>query len=366
MKIIHIIESLRAGGKERQLIETLKFFKSQNIIQCELIVMSDICDYNYIHNIGIETHYIIRKFKKDPAIFFKLYKIFKSKRPNIIHSWGSMCSVYALPAAKFLGIKFVNNFLQDASPIFRIKNKEWFRTKLTFPFSDKIAANSYAGLKAYHVPSNKSVCLHNGFDFSRINGIDKKENVKVKFNISTEYVVGMVASFTDNKDYFTFIECANYLLRKRNDITFIAIGDGKNFNKIRKVINPKVQDKIMMIGKQKRVLNIVNLFDIGILTTNTIVHCEGIPNAVMEFMALKIPVIVTDCGGNSELVENYRTGFLVKAFDPDILCNKIEQLIQNKKLANEYGRNGFEKLKNEFTLEKMGKKFLDLYANLYG
>ena len=58
-----------------------------------------------------------------------------------------------------------------------------------------------------------------------------------------------------------------------------------------------------MPGKQKRVLNIVNIFDIGILATQQEIHGEGISNAVMEYMALQKPIIVTDCGGNRELVE---------------------------------------------------------------
>ena len=97
----------------------------------------------------------------------------------------------------------------------------------------------------------------------------------------------MVASFSERKDHITFIAAAKKLMKKRNDITFITIGDGINFKAAKKLIYPEFQDNFKMVGKQNRVLNIVNLFDIGILTTNTPVHCEGIPNAVMEYMALK-------------------------------------------------------------------------------
>jgi len=178
MKILQIIDSLGSGGKERQLVETLKFLSGIDGINSELVVMSDDIHYSYIDDLNIKTYLVIRKSKKDLSIFFKFYRLFKETRPDVIHSWSSMCSVYAIFAAKMLGIKFVNGFLRNAPPSLRTNGKEQIRAKLTFPFSDIIAANSFAGLKAYNVPLKKSVCLHNGFDFNRINGLDKKKQLE--------------------------------------------------------------------------------------------------------------------------------------------------------------------------------------------
>ncbi|MBF0234977.1 MAG: glycosyltransferase family 4 protein, partial [Desulfamplus sp.] len=121
-------------------------------------------------------------------------------------------------------------------------------------------------------------------------------------------MVGMVASFSNKKDHKTFVDAAHRVLEKRKDITFILIGDGDFFDEIKNRIRPEFQDNFRMPGTQKRIMNIVNIFDIGVLATYT----EGISNAVMEYMALKKPVIVTDCGGNKELVEDHHTGFLVE------------------------------------------------------
>ena len=276
-----------------------------------------------------------------------------------------MSSVYALPAAKIIGIKFVNNFLQDSPEKLKITDKGWIRAKLTFPFSEKIAANSYAGLEAYNVPTKKRVCLHNGFDFSRTEGLDSKEDVRKRFNIHTKYVVGMVASFSENKDYQTFLSAAQMLLEKQKDITFVAVGDGDYFEFAKMIIKPEYKDYFKFTGKQKRVLNIINIFDIGVLTTNTRVHGEGIPNVVMEYMALKKPVIVTDCGGNRELVEDKRTGFLVEPSCPIQLKEKISFLLDSENLSAEFGDNGYQKLQQEFNLQTMGDSFLKLYRELF-
>jgi len=358
MKILHIIDTLRSGGKERQLVEALKYLSKQKNITCELIVMSGDVHYTYLDDLKIETHQFIRKYKKDPSIFFQFYQHFKNTKPDIIHCWNAMCSIYALPAAKLLKIKFVNNFLRNA-PV-NLSITERVCAKLTFPFSDKIAANSCAGLKSYNVPLNKSVCMHNGFDFTRIEGLDSKDSTRKLFGINTPRVVGMVASFSEKKDYSTFVKAAHMVLEKRDDVTFIAVGDGQYFDDIKKQIKPEFNERIRLLGKQQRVLNIVNLFDIGVLATYT----EGISNSIMEYMALRKPVIATNCEGNREIVENNQTGFLVDSTNPEQIKEKIFLLLDNNKLAERIGLNGYEKLKNEFSLEVMGRQFLALYREL--
>ncbi len=364
MKILHIIESLRSGGKERQLVETLKFLSKHNGITCDVVIMSDDIHYSYIEELNIKIHKITRKSKKDPIVFLKFYQLFSEIKPNVVHSWGSMCSVYAVPAVKLLRIKFVNNFLRDAPAKFSVQDTEWWRAKLTFPFSNVIAANSHAGLESYNVPYNKRACLHNGFDFSRIKGLDSDKSIRKKLNIMTENIVGMVATFSDKKDYKTFFDAAQIILKQRQDVTFIAIGDGENFDKIQKQIRPEFNKYFRMPGRQQRVLNIVQIFNIGILSTNISTHGEGIPNAVMEYMSLKKPVIVTDCGGNRELVDDNYTGFLVKAQDSKQMANKILLLLDNKTLATSFGNNGRNKLIKEFNLNVMGEAFLNLYRVL--
>jgi glycosyltransferase involved in cell wall biosynthesis len=364
VKIVHLTASLRAGGAERQLLETLKFFKNMNEITSEVMVMSDDIHYDYITELNIKVHCIIRKTKKDPSIFIKFYNFFRESKPDIIHSWHSMCSIYAIPAVKLLGIKFINNFLRNAPKYLDLKNLDWNIARLTFPFSDVIAANSYAGLDAYRVPAKKRACLHNGFDFSRIKNLADKKAIRNLFDIHTKYVVGMVASFSNKKDYKTFVDAAHIVLDKRKDITFMAIGGGDNFAEIKNRIKPEFQEHFKMPGTQKRILNIVNIFDIGILATNTRVHGEGIPNVVMECMALKKPVIVTDCGGNKELVENNITGFLVDPENPKQIAQKISLLLDNDILALELGQTGYKKLKKEFSLDVMGNEFLKLYRRI--
>ena len=166
MKILLFIESLRSGGKERRLVELIKGLQKYPDIECELVLTKKEIHYSDIFNTGIKFHYIIRKnLKKDPRLFLLFYKIAKKFKPDIIHVWGNMVAIYAIPAKVLLGIPMINNQITVA-PL-KVSGG-LFSHHITFPFSDRILANSYAGLKSYNAPKVKSSVIYNGFDFNRI------------------------------------------------------------------------------------------------------------------------------------------------------------------------------------------------------
>lgn len=361
MRIVHFIDTLRSGGKERQLVELLKGLVQYPNIETDVIIMSDNIHYSYIQDLGVNIHFLIRRTKKDPTIFFKLYRLLRRIKPDILHSWESMCSIYALPVVKLLKIKFVNGFLRNAPPGLSILNKVGLRARITFPFSDAIVANSQAGLAAYNAPSDKSYCVYNGFDFSRIENLEPVDKVKKKFGIKYDKVVGMVASFSENKDYVTFIEAAKDVIRQRDDVCFVTVGDGKNLEYCKSLVPEDMLDRILFLGRQKIVESIINVFDVGVLISNTKVHGEGISNSIMEYMALGKPVIANDCGGNRELVTE-ENGILIENMQKNSLCRSLLQLIDADALMILDPKNNM--IRNKFNLANMTHNYIDLYENI--
>jgi len=258
-----------------------------------------------------------------------------------------MCSIYAAPIAKLLGISFINGMVASAPSSLAFFSQAYCRAKLTFPMSDVIVANSCAGLKAFKVPKGKGVCIHNGFNFSRIQDLDDQKKIKQRFGINKEKVIGMVARFEDDKDYETFISSAKQILAKKRNVTFVAIGDGKNFERIQKSVEQNYNGKIRFLGKQDRVESIVNIFDIGVLATFT----EGISNSIMEYMALSKPVVATRCGGTSELVVDGQSGFLVNPGSIKELTEKVEYLLDNQKSAETMGKAGRDIIRQNFNIK---------------
>jgi glycosyltransferase involved in cell wall biosynthesis len=361
MKILFFIDCLTSGGKERRLVELMKVLKLSGNADFELVVMSNEIHYQEVFDLKINIHYLIRTTKKDMSVFGKFYKICRQYNPDIVHCWDSMTAIYSIPACKLLHIKFVNGMVADAPRRQNFLNKSWLRAKLTFPFSNIILANSKAGLTAYQVPIKKSFFIHNGFNFERINSIPKCRPFREQLQIDKEkYVIGMVASFSKYKDYQTFFKAAHQLLRKRTDIIFLAIGKDTDSDLCKNLIEVRYKEHFRLLGKKSGIESFIEMMDIGILSTFT----EGLSNSILEYMALGKPVIASTGGGTNEIVEDNKTGFLIPPSDPDQLAEKIEILLNDAELRKKMGIAGQERIKKEFTIDRMVNKYMAFYQSL--
>lgn len=361
MKILFFIESLHSGGKERRLVELIKGLSRDPNFEMELVLTKENIHYTEIERTGIKIHFFVRKIKKDPRIFIKFYSLAKKYKPDIIHVWGNMVAIYAIPTKIILGIPMINNEITDA----RINvSKSILSHKLTFPFSDKIISNSYAGLEAYNAPANKSSVIYNGFEFDRINNLESKDLIRDKFNIKTKFIVAMVASFTVYKDYTTFIKAALELLITNNDVTFLCIGGG-DFEKYKQIIGHENEINILFLGKQENIESIMNVCDIGVLISNSKLHGEGISNSLLEFMALSKPVIANDCGGTIEIVENNKNGFIIEDQNYLDLKDKILTLLEDENLRIMFGQESIKIVTKFFSIEKMINSFKLAYNDFF-
>jgi glycosyltransferase involved in cell wall biosynthesis len=103
---------------------------------------------------------------------------------------------------------------------------------------------------------------------------------------------------------------------------------------------------------------------IGILSTNETVHGEGTANALLEYMALSKPVVVSDNGGNREVVKDGQSGFVVKPGSPDEIAKHVNLLLGDSVLAQEVGRMGKAILIEKFDMDKMVNAYVDIYQTL--
>jgi glycosyltransferase involved in cell wall biosynthesis len=364
MRILHFTESLRRGGKERQIVELLKGLSPHHDIK-SFVAVTDEDKVRYeIDREYAQIIQLVRRGKKDLRLFKSLYELVSDLRIDIIHSWSSMCSIYAAPVAKLCGTIFVNGFVRDAPPHMTLWNKNYSRGKLTIPFSDIVVANSRAGLAAYRVPERKGVCIYNGFNHERVFDLTDQAELRSRLGITTPHIVGMVANFTPNKDYPVFVEMACRICDLRDDVTFIAVGDGETLLQVRDSVPPEHSRRIQFLGQRKDVERIANLFTVGVLATNSRVHGEGISNAITECMALGKPIVATNEGGTPELVLEGQTGFLVPSHDAGALTDRVLKLLNSAELASEFGMKGRRRIETAFSLDTMTNAYLCLYRGL--
>ena len=364
MKVLMVVDGLHPGGKERRLVELMRSLKARRDAEVELVVMSEEIRYPDVLTLGIPILRMIRRTPHDPGVFRRFYRLCRERAPDIIHTWDPMTSLYAAPVARLLGIPLVNGMVTKAPAQLSWRSLERIAGFLTFPLSAAVVGNSRAGLQSFRVPPGKGRCIHNGFNLDRLRGLDEPAETRKRLGITTPRVVAMVAAFTPKKDYSTFIRAARELLARRDDITFLAVGDGPTRAAAEAMMEPDQAGKILFPGWVSGVESLMRAVDIGVLATDADVHGEGIPNALLEFMALGKPVVATRTGGTGELVVEGATGFLVGNRDPGAMAARIQQILDDPALSHALGECGRTRVQSEFTIEAMTASYVELYRQL--
>lgn len=360
MKILFLIESLISGGKQRRLLELIHYFQRNGNNEIMLVITEDDIHYDYVHDLGIKLEIVKRKegIKKDPRLFFRFFKICKQFNPDIIHSFSIMTTIYAIPAKIMQGLPLISSTVADSERRYSNFSLNIVFFKIACYYSDIIISNSLAGLSAYGIKNNKrSLVVYNGVNISRFQKSYNVEKIKSEIGISSKYIVIMVAAFTDRKDWDLLLNVAKNYYSNRTDVSFLCIGDGEDYDRIMKRKTREDIGNVFLIGKKKNVEKYISISDIGLLCT----YAEGISNSIIEYMALNKPVIVTDkFGGSVELVEDGVTGFCVDR-RVELVVDKIDLLIKNPQLRKSMGQLGKKKIKESFSIEKMGMEYHNLY-----
>ncbi len=365
MKVIFFINDLSKGGKERQFVEIVKYMHLNNKTKCCVVLLNNIIDFDDLSSLNISINVLGSRDDSKLKKLISFNKIIKEFNPDVIHSFINICSLFSIFLKLFnKPYKLIDNSVRSFQKPGRYSRSKLIKDQISFFFSDRIVGNSNIGIKSYNAPRNKAKVIYNGYDFSRNNKLIDKRVIRKKFNIKTRYVVGKVARFGIEKDYDLFFSTAFESYSKALDITFIAVGDGPYLSDYQRKVRESKCSNIIFTGMQSDVESIINIFDIGMLLTDTIKYGEGISNSIIEYMALKIPVIATYDKGSSELINNNVNGFLVKnRSNSELLC-LIEKLLNDPIIYNNISNAARKTIETNFNMINVGSSFFKLYKEI--
>jgi len=365
-RILFFIGSLKVGGKERRFIELLTYLQGREQYELMVVVTDATIEYPSFHKLNINYQVISKARKKnDVTVFYKLYKKCKQFKPHIIHTWGRMQSLHALPAVIAMGIPLVNGQITSAPPDSWRWSLNSLIDRINFYFSTIILSNSQAGLNAFRPPSKKTKVIYNGLNLHRFENLCATETMKVKYGIKTPFAVVMVANFSNKKNYPLFFSIAQQITETRDDISFVAVGDTciemQEFDQYRELSDRN--SRIVLTETISDVEALVNSCTIGVLFSDKITG-EGISNSIIEYMSLAKPVIANDAGGTKEIVHNQVNGYLIAHETEKEIIGLITGLIDNPEKCRAFGKAGRQIIEENFSLDRMGQAFVQTYQDV--
>jgi glycosyltransferase involved in cell wall biosynthesis len=332
-------------------------FQIEKIKNSEKLKLTDYGEPERLSNFGFFISFISKVLPE--AI--KLYFMIKKKKISLVHVNTNIISgIPAIIASKVAGIPCICHIRQTRELI----KREKIFAKWVYKF---IVLNStvYEMLKQT-VPQEKINIIHDGVDLKEFIQIGTGA-LRKEFNLDSEPVIGIIGRIIKGKGHKEFILTAEEVLRIRPNVHFVIVGDAKGgsdryYNDIIDLVSKEhLKNNVIFTGWRTDVKGILNDID---LVVQPYTLPEGLPNILIEAMALGKPVVTTNIPGPSEIVADGQTGFLVPSKDPLALAEAILKLLDNPQLAKQMGEAGRKRVEQLFNIQDTVKKIQELYLQV--
>lgn len=185
--------------------------------------------------------------------------------------------------------------------------------------------------------------------------------IKIKNNLKDKIIVLMVARAIWDKGVKEYYESASLLKEKFSNVEFILVGNTDEGNHTCASIEFLENGNVKWLGHRDDIVELTAISDIYVLPS----YREGVPATLMEATSMSKPIVTTNTVGCREVVDDGKNGFLVPIRDSKSLAEKIETLIVNKQLREEFGKNGREKVAKEFDVNVVAKQYMKYYRKFY-
>jgi len=211
--------------------------------------------------------------------------------------------------------------------------------------------------------SGKVEVIYSAVDPSLEKRVNFQKVERIKRKLKGEPLIGTFAALTPQKDIPTLIKAAELTLKEFPKARFVVFGEGKLRRKLESLIRKKgLNNRFLLYGFVKDVQNYMKALDLFVLSSQN----EGIGSVILTAMILKVPVVVTNVGGLSEIVINNQTGLLVPPKSPEKLAEAIKRLLKEPKLAAELTEKARALTLERFTVEPMVDSYFKLYGEVVG
>ncbi|GAK51907.1 putative Glycosyl transferase, group 1 [Candidatus Moduliflexus flocculans] len=304
----------------------------------------------------------------DIRAWWKLYHFAKDKRLDLMHTNGLKADIIGRCVGRLLGVPVNIASIHSTDPW-----RKWYHVWLdryTSWMTDMYLANSEAGRLAMRrrerISLPKMMTISNGIDFERFDPdhIDGQriQALREEFGIlSTTKVLGMVANLCHMKEHKTLIDALPRIHARFPNAICVFVGIDRMHGEIQRYVNERgCEQSVIFAGFQKDIPEWLALMDIFLLPS----LWEGLPNAMLEAMAMRRPVIATPVGDVPEILTHGETGLLIPTHNPDALADAVILLLKSPEIAFKIAEAGQRLIREKYSIQTMVAQTEQLYERL--
>lgn len=357
MKVLYLINHAGKAGTEKYVYNLVKAYNHK------------LCECYFAYN---EPGLLTEQMKEEnvPSFQFemrnpfdfkaakKLAEYCKENDIDVIHAQYPRENYIALLAKRYykkVKVVFTSHLTIKTNFMWKITNK------IMTPANHKIISVCNHGkelLIGNGVKKNKIEVIFNAMTF---NESEEKSTLREELGLKDEFLIVTLARYHFAKGLPYLVDSVKRL-KEIASVPFkvLIVGDGELWDEITaKIKDNNLEDTILQLGFRKDVDNILNGCD---LFVNSASCLEALSFAMLEALSKKLPLIATNVGGNSDIVnDDTDCGLIVEYPDTEAMANAINTLITDKEMYQRMSENGKKAILGRFNYDKMLEKTFETY-----
>jgi yveN, capsular polysaccharide biosynthesis protein, glycosyl transferase family 4 len=307
---------------------------------------------------------------KNIGVFFKLKKLVKKEKFDVIHCHTPIGGVLGRLLGKVCGVKVI--YTAHGFHFFKgVSKKNWL---CYYPIEHFLSKYTDILITINEEDYNLAKLKFNAKNIFKINGVGldtkkfyienfDKKSYREKLGLNGEdFVILSVGELSDRKNHIIGIKVIQELKNEYPEISFkyLIVGNGVNLEKYQEYIKENnLENNVKLLGRRNDIVELNMISDIFLFPSLQ----EGLPVALMEAIAGGKPIICSNIRGNEDLIKNKKNGFLYDNPNINELKEKIKILLFNKELYQKFGEYNLEFIK-KFDIKEIEKSMRNIYLSL--
>lgn len=366
-KILFISTGLSYGGAETQLVCLADRLKSRGW-EVRVISITPLKDYvKELKSANIPVYSLgSRRKLPDPRLIFRIISLIRTYQPQIVHSH----MVHANLLSR-LAYSMVHPTILICTAHSTLEGGRYidYLYRFTDPLCDLTTQVSKAGLERYvrigAVPRDKICYIPNGVDTDRFcPNLKIRSKIRRKQGFESAFMWFAVGRLDPSKDYPNMLQAFTLVSQSRPEAMLVIVGDGSLRPEIEKYAQDLgIRGHVDFLGTiaHDNMPELMNMADGYVMSS----AWEGMPMVLLEASATGLPIVATDVGGNSDVVQDGRTGILVPPKNSKALADamlSIMNLSENKRRL--MGTIGRQYIEINYSLNRVVDQWEMLYMEL--
>jgi|SRR5215831_4285483 len=367
-RILHVVSCLGMGGTEHGLLKVINGLGHERFEHRICVVRT--LDKDFARRMtSVELYEVGSGNAGLQFPLLRLASIMKAYRPHVVHT-RNFGALEGIPASRVAGVPVAihSEHGYELETVAGLPLRRRVMCRALFGMADAVFTVT-ENLRAYHAaqswtPEQRLRVIYNGVDLETFTpSRTTAEETRHRYCIPADrIVIGSVGRLVPIKNQATLLRAAEMLAENGCPIHVVLVGDGKEAPALKKQAaeSAALQGRVTFAGTSDRVSDLLSAMDIFVLPSIS----EGMSNTILEAMATALPVVVSRTGGNPELVDEGRSGYLFRPTDPRSLAGALGRLVQSEELRRGFGESAREAVVARFSLSGMIQRYDNLYREL--